>query len=374
MIQRLYSHRMFSVGMIAVGFAVAISSFGIVRAELAKPSGSVSYSCSTGKACVEGSSTGSGTLGVYGVGTKDDGVRGVTSGTSNGVTGLATGSSTSASGVYGKSTKGIGVSGLSTSGAGVYGQSKSVDSAGVAGDGTRSSDGVYGISSSGNGVEGLSSYSDGVSGSSSSGAGVFGYSKSGYGGWFEDDNTEYVALWAQDDQGTSGIPFVARGESGSKGTGEFYVDGSGNGFFTGEVEASGGFTYVIRSRNGESFGASVALTPQAAMEDTGTSRLLNGEGAVRFDSDFASTIDATRGYQVFLTPDGDTRGLYIAAKYEGGFIVRENEHGRSSVYFDYRVVAHPYGASDARLPRLNLKAPPIPHLTQHVQPPQLPQP
>ena len=103
------------------------------------------------------------------------------------------------------------------------------------------------------------------------------------------------------------------------------------------------------------------------MEDTGTARLLNGEGAVRFDPAFASTINASRGYQVFLTPNGDTRGLYVSAKYEGGFIVRENEHGRSSVYFDYRVVAHPYGASDARLPRLNskrqnlAKAPPMIH-------------
>jgi hypothetical protein len=260
-------------------------------------------------------------------------------------------------GVSGSSTHGIGVDGSSSRSVGVYGESKGVNSAGVAGDGTSSSDGVYGISSSGNGVEGLSSHSDGVYGSSSSSAGVFGYSKSGYGGWFEDDNTEYVALWAQDDQGTSGIPFVARGESGSKSTGEFYVDGSGNGFFTGEVAAQGGFTTVIRSRIGESFGASAALTPQATMEDTGTSRLLNGEGAVRFDSALASTIDASRGYQVFLTPNGDTRGLYVSAKYEGGFIVRENEHGRSSVSFDYRVVAHPFGASDVRLPRLNIKPP-----------------
>jgi hypothetical protein len=275
-------------------------------------------------------------------------------------------------GIQGNNTSsGIGVSGLSKSGAGVYGESKGVNSAGVAGEGTSSSDGVYGLSSSGNGVEGLSTSSDGVSGNSSSGAGVFGYSLSGYGGWFEEDNTLNVALWAQDDQGTSGYPFVARGVSGTELTGEVYVDGSGDGFFTGEVDAQGGFATVIRSRNGESFGASVALTPQATMEDTGTSRLLNGEGAVRFGSAFASTMDATRGYQVFLTPNGDTRGLYVSAKYEGGFTVRENEHGRSSVYFDYRVVAHPYGASDARLPQLNIKRPSIPQLPHHAQPPQL---
>ena len=110
---------------------------------------------------------------------------------------------------------------------------------------------------------------------------------------------------------------------------------------------------------------------RATIEDTGRARLEGGEGAVRFDSAFASTIDAARGYQVFLTPNGETRGwLYVAEKYEGGFIVREGLHGRSSVYFDYRVVAHPYGASDARLPQLQIKRPPIPRLPHHTQPQQ----
>ena len=162
-------------------------------------------------------------------------------------------------------------------------------------------------------------------------------------------------------------------ESGSgSGSGVSQLTTSGDGTFTGVVTASG-FNTDVRSRNGETLGASVALTPQATMEDTGTARLLNGEGAVRFDPAFASTINASRGYQVFLTPNGDTRGLYVSAKYEGGFIVRENEHGRSSVYFDYRVVAHPYGASDERLPRLSIKPltlPRRPNLLQvtHAQP------
>ncbi|MBV8067504.1 MAG: hypothetical protein JO113_05980, partial [Candidatus Eremiobacteraeota bacterium] len=130
MIERFQrTHRMFLVGMIAVGFAVAISSFGVVRAEHAKPNSSVSYSCHIGTACIEGSSTGSGTWAVYGTGTKDDGVRGVTSTSSggNGVSGLATGSSTSSNGVYGESAKGIGVYGTSTTSYGVEGVASASD-------------------------------------------------------------------------------------------------------------------------------------------------------------------------------------------------------------------------------------------------------
>jgi hypothetical protein len=66
------------VGVVAIGLAAGLSSLSIVRAERARPNTSVSYSCNTGSASVEGSSTRSGTWGVYGVGTKDDGVRGVT--------------------------------------------------------------------------------------------------------------------------------------------------------------------------------------------------------------------------------------------------------------------------------------------------------
>lgn len=104
------------------------------------------------------------------------------------------------------------------------------------------------------------------------------------------------------------------------------------------------------------------------MEDTGTARLVDGEGAVRFDSAFASAIDANRGYQVFLTPDGDTRGLYFAAKYTGGFVVREVERGRSSLGFDYRIVAHPHHMSDARLPQVDIKGPALAHLKRPARP------
>lgn len=80
---------------------------------------------------------------------------------------------------------------------------------------------------------------------------------------------------------------------------------------------------------------------------------------VRFDSALANVIDIRQGYQVFLTYDGETRGLFVARKYEGGFIVREVEHGRSSIEFDYRVVAHPVGSANERLPVVTLKTMPL---------------
>ena len=75
----------------------------------------------------------------------------------------------------------------------------------------------------------------------------------------------------------------------------------------------------------------------------------DGVANVQINPDFASVMDHS-WYYVFLTPLGDTRGLYVSMKTASAFQVRENEHGRHSLEFDYRIVAHPLGAATDRLP------------------------
>ena len=297
------------------------------------------------------------------------------------------------SAINGSAGSGYGVWGSSDNNIGVYGAS---NSDGVEGDAQTSGNGVYGLSSSGNGVygdaqgggagvSGLSASGYGVSGQSTNGTGVYGStqgglygvygqapgtavfgqatSSAGIGGYFENNNGTYPALYATN-LADGPLLTVLNNVSGDG----FSVDASGDGIFSGYVEAKS-FNTDQPTRGGPHLEAFGSESTRAMIEDTGTARLEGGEGVVRFDSALASTIDAARGYQVFLTPNGETRGwLYVAAKYEGGFIVREGLRGRSSVYFDYRVVAHPYGASDARLPQVEIKQPPIPRLPHHSQP------
>ncbi|HEY7980612.1 MAG TPA: hypothetical protein VID19_03945, partial [Candidatus Eremiobacteraceae bacterium] len=52
----------------------------------------------------------------------------------------------------------------------------------------------------------------------------------------------------------------------------------------------------------------------------------------------------------FVTPDGDNNGLYVTGKSAHGFIVREARGGRSTLAFDYRIVAKPIDENGARLP------------------------
>jgi hypothetical protein len=88
----------------------------------------------------------------------------------------------------------------------------------------------------------------------------------------------------------------------------------------------------------------------ATIEDVGTARMVEGVANVRIPADFLSAINRENMYYVFLTPLGDTRGLYVSFKGSAGFQVREAERGRSSIDFDYRIVAHPFAAGNDRLP------------------------
>jgi hypothetical protein len=60
-------------------------------------------------------------------------------------------------------------------------------------------------------------------------------------------------------------------------------------------------------------------------------------------------MDRSTAYHVFITPDGDTRGLYVATKTAEGFIVRETQGGRGTLSFDYRIVASLDGQATRRM-------------------------
>lgn len=179
---------------------------------------------------------------------------------------------------------------------------------------------------------------------SSYGPGVEGYSVDGVGALVYNDTTSYYTLYAYS-YNSSGYPFAAY-NSGGYG---MYVN------TTGDIYAYG-FEQELRTRHGQ-VGAFASTSTRPILEDAGTGRLQGGEGTVRFDAQLASAIEASRGYQVFLTADGDSRGLYVAQKFVGGFIVRESEHGRGNLFFDYRIVAHPVGAPVARLPQVASRMP-----------------
>lgn len=316
-------NRVAVVGAIAVGMAVAVSSFGIVRAERVQPDRSKTYSCSSGAACVEGRSTGTSTAGVYGTASIADGVHGVTAGAgSSGVSGISIGSTGTAHGVYGRSSNGQGVYGTSASSNGVEGHSTASNGMGVAG------------------------YAENAG--SGNGSGVYG---NGYFGvWGEGS---YAAVVAQINATYS---YIFQGFDTANNA-QCFMDWDADLSCTGTIQGGSEMSMRHKTTDGRHVLAYAAQTASATIEDVGTARMSGGVANVQIDSAFGSVMDH-KWYYVFLTPLGDTRGLYVSMKTPSAFQVRETEHGRSSLDFDYRIVAHPFDAKNDRLPN----APAMPRL------------
>ena len=84
-------------------------------------------------------------------------------------------------------------------------------------------------------------------------------------------------------------------------------------------------------------------------EDAGSALLAHGSAVVQLEPTFAQTINGEGGYHVFLTPNGDCKGLYVTNKTANSFEVRELGGGTASIAFDYRILAHRRGYENVRL-------------------------
>ncbi len=262
------------------------------------------------------------------------------------------------SGVYGKGD-GVGVWGESWDGSGVSGWS--TNGAGVRGDSTNN-DGVRGQAAAGN-KSGVYGYNSG------SGYGLYGRSANGFGlgaagkddgpftsrkgdllldGVYGDilapgvlrlwsDYDVYIILDANNDDYNSFTIF-----SGS-GAAVFNVTESGN------LWAAGTKSALAETADHGPRLVYAVESPQVWIEDFGTAALVNGKAIVPIEPVFAETVNLEVDYHVFLTPLGDCKGLYVAAKTPTSFEVRELGGGTASVGFDYRLVARRRGYEHIRL-------------------------
>ncbi len=118
---------------------------------------------------------------------------------------------------------------------------------------------------------------------------------------------------------------------------------------TGSLFVSGSKNAVVKVVGGHMVAVNALETPDSWFEDFGTAQLQNGVAQVAVDPLFAQTVNTEYAYHVFLTANGDCRGLYVAKKTSTLFEVRELGGGRSNVSFDYRIVAKRRGYETVRL-------------------------
>ncbi len=248
--------------------------------------------------------------------TNASGLKGIASastGTSNGVFGT-----TSTPGGYGVKGAGlnVGVYGAA-SGASTEGEAHGFDS-GLWGDTGAASDSHY--------VGVLGTADDNVAGA-----------------FYNNANAESFTptLFAENDNtATDALIFEAYGNSGDGCT----IDIDGNLFCSGKVSG-------VANVQGDT--RKVALyamqSPENWFEDFGTGTLSNGAATIVLDPTFAQTVNTGTEYHVFLTPNGDSKGLYVSQKTTTSFEVREQGGGTSNIAFDYRIVAKRVGYENVRL-------------------------
>jgi hypothetical protein len=389
---------------------------GAGRPYPASAGGVTDPTCTSSSPCIEYDNNGTGS-GVKSLSVIGNGLNGTTkvhsTSAANGRAGLFgndQGTGSFNSGVHGQSVDGTGVSGSSTSGVGVTAQSTNAQALNATSskhDGIRAftlnnsmtsgfgASGVFGqdISSDGGhldaGVAGFSNTGVGVVGLSSNWVGVnaIGGDHPGTGGIFP-----ALSVVGNTAGGSSNNDLI---DACSPGTvnpcdhshGVFDVDGYGNVRLSGAIEAvdidAHGAMQVAQGVTSElnfailgtgeyiknglcvaGCGSSATsarrvrtYSPQSSqpmIEDNGEAQLVNGAAYVRVDPGFANVVDQRSNYSVSITPEGNSNGLFVTQKTLNGFAVRENNGGRSTLAFEYRIVAKPFGSTAKRLPMVDV--------------------
>jgi hypothetical protein len=256
--------------------------------------------------------------------------------------------------------RGSGVTGESDGNLGVFGSSNT--SIGVGGFATGTLPGVAGRADRSQGVLGLGDtgvhgegQTTGVSGFSDKGIAVDGRSNSGFCAVYADCR-DTVGAYCNSENGTG---LYARG-------------GSLAGYFVGEVDIVGGPLRVFGPKS------SVVPHPDGShrmlyclestdswFEDFGEATLVGGKAKVRIDRDFAAFVKTDR-YHVFLTPYGNSKGLYVANRTKTGFEVREQLNGKSRIRFSYKIVAKRKDIKTQRLSKVKLLKLPKPPKTSKL--------
>jgi hypothetical protein len=250
---------------------------------------------------------------------------------------------------------------------------------GVVGE-SESGDGVIGTSSTRNGVQGISSQGAGVSGrcESSTSAGVFGEAVVGGGGVdlgggvgvrgnVSGDGTGVIGyvngagngVWGEAESGGFGVVGVAPADGWA---GYF----NGNVYISGDSTTAGVKSAVLRHSDGSLRRMYALESPESWFEDFGRAEVVDGRAEVELDNEFAPMVH-TDDYHVFLTPEGETQGLYVSARSPDGFEVREQQGGRSNLTFSYRIVAKRSDIEARRLEQIE-----APSALADIRPPQSP--
>jgi hypothetical protein len=156
-------------------------------------------------------------------------------------------------------------------------------------------------------------------------------------------NSAYSTVYLENEESSNANSLVLETVGGNFG-GVCTVDVSGN------LYCSGSKSAVVPVDGGAKKVALYAIeAPENWFEDAGSAQLSNGSAVIQLENMFGQAVNTGIDYHVFLTPNGDCKGLYVSQKSATSFEVHELGGGTSSIAFDYRIMAKRKGFENIRM-------------------------
>jgi hypothetical protein len=157
-------------------------------------------------------------------------------------------------------------------------------------------------------------------------------------------NSAYSTVYLENEESADANSLVLETVGGNFG-GVCTVDVSGN------LYCSGSKSAVVPVDGGSKKVALYAIeAPENWFEDAGSGQLSNGSAVIQLENTFGQAVNTGIDYHVFLTPNGDCKGLYVSQKSATSFEVHELGGGTTSgVAFDYRIMAKRKGFESIRM-------------------------
>ena len=157
------------------------------------------------------------------------------------------------------------------------------------------------------------------------------------------NNSAFSTVFLENEESSSNNSLVMETVGGNFG-GVCTIDVSGNLFCSGSKSA------VVPVDGGAKKVALYAVeAPENWFEDAGSAQLSNGSAVIQLENMFGQAVNTGIDYHVFLTPNGDCKGLYVSQKSATSFEVHELGGGTSSIAFDYRIMAKRKGYENIRM-------------------------
>jgi hypothetical protein len=174
--------------------------------------------------------------------------------------------------------------------------------------------------------------------------GVLGTADDGYGAEFANNSPSgYDTLRVVGYDGTDSSARLLNVFSNAFGGG-CIIDVNGN------LSCTGNVTTPVKVKDGSRQVALNAIaSPESWFEDFGSGQLSGGTAVISLEPTYVQTVNTGVEYHVFLTPKGDSHGLYVTNETSTSFEVREQGGGTSNIAFDYRIVAKRIGFENIRL-------------------------